>query len=61
MFTLTIETDNEAFTAGALGDEVARILRKVADRAEEGLSLGVDGGKLMDANGNSVGRWEYQP
>ena len=53
MFTLTIETDNEAFSADP-GAESARILRFAADQvAGNGIS------SLRDINGNTVGKWEY--
>lgn len=53
MFTLTIETDNAAFTDDA-AREVARILRQLAKKLEDGK----DSGKVMDLNGNSVGSFE---
>lgn len=49
MFVLEIVTDNAAFEDK--DQEIARILRNAADRIEAGQSSG----KLMDANGNSVG------
>ena len=52
-FTVTIETDNEAFSRNK-GREVARILRRIAERLERG----EDSGKAMDLNGNSVGKFE---
>ena len=55
-FSLTLDMDNEAFS-GAPGLELARILRKLAARVEE-LDHRVDGGKVLDVNGNSVGKWE---
>jgi len=49
MFTLTIETDNDAFSADP-GAEIARILRFAADQvAGNGIS------SLRDINGNTVG------
>ena len=52
MFTLTIETDNAAF-----GDdyraEIARLLRSIATRLENGTSANC--GRLYDHNGNHVG------
>jgi hypothetical protein len=50
MFTVTIETDNDAFTPDPR-PELARILRRVADHIEAGL----DAGTLADINGNTVG------
>ena len=50
-FTLTIDTDNAAFTDS---DELIRLLRKVATAVENG-----DGeGPIIDANGNRVGYFE---
>jgi hypothetical protein len=51
-FQLTIKSGNEAFAQDA-GAEVARILRAVADM----IGAGVEGHmRLMDHNGNGVGR-----
>ena len=55
MFTLTIKTDNAAFAD--LETEVARILRDAARRIEGGET----DGKLRDANGNTVGRFDLEP
>lgn len=58
-FTLTIETGNAAFT-GHPGDEIARILRHVADSLD--IPLRDDERQpVRDYNGNTVGRWEYTP
>lgn len=53
MFTLRIETGNTAFGENITDNqrEIARILRDLADRLEQG----EDCGWLMDANGNKVG------
>jgi hypothetical protein len=53
MFKLTIQTDNAAFTDQE-ETEVARILREIATKLENGRS----GGFPRDANGNNVGEWE---
>lgn len=53
MFTLRIETDNEAFTDNPKA-EIARILRETADRLESGRYVN----KLRDLNGNTVGSAE---
>lgn len=55
MFEITIETDNAAFgeDEGGAGPEVARILREVADKVENGAA----GGRVFDFNGNGVGRF----
>jgi len=51
-FTMTIKSDNEAFADNA-GAEVARILRAMADM----IGAGQEGHfRLMDHNGNGVGR-----
>jgi hypothetical protein len=55
-YSITIETDNDAFYPDP-GPELARILRKLADRLDGGeLAESV---RLMDYNGNTVGRAEY--
>ena len=55
-YSIQIETDNDAFYPDP-GPELARILRKLADRLEGGdLAESV---RLMDYNGNAVGRAEY--
>jgi len=55
MFTLTIQTENDAFQDGNAARELARLLRRVAQRLpvmDEG------SGRIQDSNGNTVGRWE---
>lgn len=47
-FTVKIELGNAAMMDL---EDVARALRRIADRLE----AGSDGGKVMDTNGNSVG------
>lgn len=54
MFTMRVETDNAAFRGGGRRRELARILRRVAERIEEGETEGT----AVDVNGNSVGYWE---
>ena len=61
MFSLTMKTGNAAFqedngeaTPEALGAEIARILRDVAEHAENGATSG----PCLDVNGNLVGEWE---
>ena len=57
MFKLEFETRNAAFddeNGGDANDEIARILRSVAMKVEEGREKG----RIMDANGNAVGTWE---
>lgn len=52
MFTLKIGTDNAAFEH--LEYEVARILRGIANKIENGCD---ESGAIMDANGNTVGTY----
>jgi hypothetical protein len=54
-FKLKIKTDNAAFTEdGNDGkNEVARILREIADKLEQGYEVG----SPRDYNGNKVGEW----
>lgn len=52
-FNLEIKCDNSAFGDGMLQHEIARILRKLADKIE-GEPLELSGG-LRDINGNRVG------
>lgn len=54
MFELKIETGNEAFRDS---DELVRLIRKVADR----VARGEDHGRIIDANGNTVGEFESTP
>lgn len=56
MFKLTIKTDNAAFADGNLENEIARILRKVAERIERGDTSG----STFDLNGNKVGSFELK-
>ena len=52
-FVLKVETENTAFEDAGEGVELARILRKAADRVE----TGAISGPLMDINGNRVGEY----
>lgn len=54
-FTLTIDLANAAFDDWP-ADEVARILRDVAD----GLDEGIYGRHLLDVNGNNVGAYALE-
>ena len=49
-FALKISLGNEAMQTG---EDVARALRKVADK----LDRGEDRGRVVDDNGNAVGEW----
>ena len=51
-FRIRIETGNDAFDQ-VEQSEVARILREVADKVEQGNSSG----GILDANGNKVGQF----
>lgn len=54
--SLNVKTTNAAF-AQPFGDvEVARILREVAYKVEEGSQKG----NILDINGNWVGEWELE-
>lgn len=58
--TLTIDFGNDAMQTGV---DAARALRSVADKLARNGSFQptkVDGGKIMDLNGNSVGKWEIR-
>lgn len=51
-FNLFLDCDNEAFRPER-AQEIARILRYVAARFEDG----IDNQIIRDSNGNTVGRW----
>lgn len=50
---ININLDNAAFEDEG---EISRILRQLADKIS--YDGRIDGGKIMDVNGNSVGTWE---
>ncbi len=54
-FALSMNCDNEAF-GNSPGHEIAIILRVAAKRLENGQTSG----KLMDANGNAVGKFQLE-
>jgi hypothetical protein len=66
MFALAIKTDNAAFAGDGSNDfaerqqcerdEVARILRDVAEKLDQG----TDAGPVRDINGNTVGSWRLR-
>ena len=60
MFHVILKCDNAAFSDGALAGEIARILRKLADNVDKNLGNADDDGKLIDHNGNTVGKWEFE-
>ena len=53
-FKAEIESGSSAFANGNGGAEVARILRRLADRIE---STNDGGATLYDVNGNNCGWW----
>lgn len=58
--TVAIASDNAAFDDGTGGaDELARILRKLADDLENDPSAGTS--RLYDLNGNLVGAATFKP
>lgn len=55
--SVKIEFDNEtAAFHGATAHETARILTEIACKIRDGVK---DHGHVLDANGNTVGTWEY--
>lgn len=58
--TITITTGNAAFEVSE-AEEVARILRGLADRIERNNYLPDDGNRLLDSNGNKVGTVKVEP
>jgi hypothetical protein len=61
--SLKLDCDNAAFSDGNRPNEVARILRRLADQIET-IPLSdnqrIDG-RLVDFNGNACGTWEAKP
>ena len=55
MFKLQMDTDNAAFGDDDKGPEVARILREIAERIEDG----DESGTCRDINGNTCGAWQF--
>ncbi len=54
MFKIEINTDNDAF-AEDVGEECARLLRQVANKIEDGYTVG----PLIDYNGTKVGEFRF--
>jgi hypothetical protein len=52
-FTCTIDMNNSAF-ASAPTLELERILSKIRDQVRDGVTAS----KVLDDNGNTVGRWQ---
>jgi hypothetical protein len=62
-FSLKLDCSNAAFDEGQRPNEVARILRRLADQIEIvplSDNQRIDG-RLFDANGNTCGSWEAKP
>ena len=57
-FRLDLDLGNDAFDPDPR-PEIARLLRQAALRVEHS-SATYGEGKLMDANGNSVGSWTFE-
>jgi hypothetical protein len=55
---LYLESDSDAFAYGA-DEEVARLLREIADRIEAGEATGLYQ-TIHDTNGNDVGRFRWR-
>ena len=55
MFSLKFKTDNAAFQDGNKPYEIAKILRELADKIEDGQTEG----NIRDINGNSIGAFKY--
>jgi hypothetical protein len=58
MLEIKLETSNAAFEDNC-PQEVARLLRDLAARIENGLGSGLCRGRLLDINGNIVGTWDW--
>lgn len=63
-YDLHIKGENDALVGPHAGEEIARLLRKTADKIE---NYGTGEGHteasewLLDSNGNIVGGWELKP
>lgn len=55
---LTLEMENAAFADGMAGQEVARILRQLADKIQDWPGANAFNLGLRDINGNKVGKFE---
>ena len=60
MFRLEFETENEAFSDGRAGYEIARILHKIAAENADRDYCGVGPAAILDGNGNRVDQWEWE-
>ena len=59
-FKLTLEMSNAAFVDAGEANELARILRELADRLEDSPLVDGDEYRLRDYNGNTVGKAEVK-
>lgn len=57
-FCIRIDCDNEAFEQDPAW-EVARLLRKLADRLSDHVTGGITAGAFRDINGNTCGAWAF--
>ncbi len=60
ILTIRIQCDNDAFSDGEGGSEIARIVRRFADEVDGQDMDGLTGDNLRDINGNKVGGWDIQ-
>lgn len=64
VFRIELATANAAFAEIPAGQEIARILRELADKLEDpsmtvALEDGTTTGTVRDYNGNTVGQWMH--
>lgn len=61
-FKLEIDSDNDEFSDGYHSRRaIVRILKSIASKIDNGSILDrIDGAKIMDVNGNSIGEWEFK-
>lgn len=59
-FIVKIESDNAAFADDLAAHELARILRRLADKLVGAIPF-IEEGTVLDVNGNTVGDWTYRP
>lgn len=58
-FTVEIELGNDAMqTWGDVRRVLRELVRHLSDATQPHSKPQIDGGKIMDVNGNSVGKWE---
>lgn len=53
MFNVSINLQNDAFLGANRQEELARIMRRIAEQVQTGMTESV----ITDKNGNSVGMW----